>query len=68
MIHASGKITTFPQLFLEHLLKNENKHQIMNVLFDTNFVHFGHVLVTSAWYLQVVKSRLYPDYEQFPHR
>ena len=27
----SGKITTVPRLFTEHLLQNENKHQIMNV-------------------------------------
>ena len=27
----SGKITTAPRLFSEHLLQNENKHQIMNV-------------------------------------
>ena len=27
----SGKITTAPRLFSEHSLKNENKHQIMNV-------------------------------------
>ena len=27
----SGKITTVPRLFQEHLLQNENKHQIMNV-------------------------------------
>ena len=26
-----GKIITVPSLFLEHLLQNENKHQIMNV-------------------------------------
>ena len=27
----SGKIATVPRLFAEHLLQNENKHQIMNV-------------------------------------
>ena len=27
----SGKITTVPNLFSEHLLQDENKHQIMNV-------------------------------------
>ena len=27
----SGKITTAPRLVSEHLIKNENKHQIMNV-------------------------------------
>ena len=27
----SGKITTVPRLFSEHLLQDENKHQIMNV-------------------------------------
>ena len=26
-----GKITTVPKLFSEHLLQDENKHQIMNV-------------------------------------
>ena len=26
-----GKITTVPRLFSEHLLQDENKHQIMNV-------------------------------------
>ena len=36
-------------MFSEHSLKNENKHQIMNVhtkmeLFDTHFVQFGEVL------------------------
>ena len=30
-ICRSGKITTAPRLFSEHSLKNENKHQIMNV-------------------------------------
>ena len=28
---SSGKITTTPRLVSEHLIKNENKHQIMNV-------------------------------------
>ena len=28
---TSGKITTAPRLVSEHLIKNENKHQIMNV-------------------------------------
>ena len=28
---TSGKITTIPGLFSEHLLQDENKHQIMNV-------------------------------------
>jgi len=28
---TSGKITTVPRLFSEHLLQNENQHQIMNV-------------------------------------
>ena len=27
----SDNITTIPRLFSEHLLQNENKHQIMNV-------------------------------------
>ena len=27
----SGKITTVPKLFSEHLLQDEKKHQIMNV-------------------------------------
>ena len=27
----SGKITTVPRLFSEHLVQDENKHQIMNV-------------------------------------
>ena len=27
----SGKITTVPKLFSEHLVQDENKHQIMNV-------------------------------------
>ena len=27
----SGKITTVPKLFSEHLLQDESKHQIMNV-------------------------------------
>ena len=27
----SGKITTVPRFFSEHLLQDENKHQIMNV-------------------------------------
>ena len=27
----SGKITTVPRLFSEHLLQDENKYQIMNV-------------------------------------
>ena len=26
-----GKITTVPRLFSEHLVQDENKHQIMNV-------------------------------------
>ena len=30
-IIISGKITTAPRLVSEHLIKNENKHQIMNV-------------------------------------
>ena len=30
-ISISGKITTVRRLFSEHLLQNENKHQIMNV-------------------------------------
>ena len=30
-VAASGKITTAPRLFSEHSLKNQNKHQIMNV-------------------------------------
>ena len=30
-VAASGKIITVPRLFSEHSLKNENKHQIMNV-------------------------------------
>ena len=30
-VAVSGKITTAPRLFSEHSLKNENKHQIMNV-------------------------------------
>ena len=30
-IAQSGKITTVPRLFSEHLLQDENKHQIMNV-------------------------------------
>ena len=30
-IYISGKIMTVPRLFSEHLLQNENKHQIMNV-------------------------------------
>ena len=29
--HISGKITTIPKLFQEHLLQNENKHKVMNV-------------------------------------
>ena len=32
----SGKITTAPSLFSEHSLKNQNKHQIMNVLTKWN--------------------------------
>ena len=31
LIHISGKITTVPRLFFEHLLQNENTHQIMNL-------------------------------------
>ena len=31
-----GKITTVPKLFSEHLLQDENKHQIMNVLIKWN--------------------------------
>ena len=27
----SGKITTAPRLFSEHLLQDENEHQIMNI-------------------------------------
>ena len=30
-IMTSGKITTAPRLVSEHLIKNEKKHQIMNV-------------------------------------
>ena len=30
-IHISGKITTVPRLFSEHLLQNDKKHQIMIV-------------------------------------
>ena len=30
-ICIGGKITTVPKLFSEHLLQDENKHQIMNV-------------------------------------
>ena len=30
-VWLSGKITTVPKLFSEHLLQDENKHQIMNV-------------------------------------
>ena len=30
-VAISGKITTVPRLFSEHLLQDENKHQIMNV-------------------------------------
>jgi len=29
--HIRGKITSLPRLISEHLLQNENKHQIMNV-------------------------------------
>ena len=30
-VYIGGKITTVPRLFSEHLLQDENKHQIMNV-------------------------------------
>ena len=30
-ISKSGEITTAPRLFSDHSLKNQNKHQIMNV-------------------------------------
>ena len=30
-VAISGKITTVSRLFSEHLLQDENKHQIMNV-------------------------------------
>ena len=30
-VYLSGKITTVPRLFSEHLVQVENKHQIMNV-------------------------------------
>ena len=30
-VQLSGKTTTAPRQFSEHLLQNENKHQIMNV-------------------------------------
>ena len=30
-VYVSGKITTIPGLFSEHLLQDKNKHQIMNV-------------------------------------
>ena len=32
LIMTSGKITTAPRLISEHLIKKENKHQIMNTL------------------------------------
>ena len=35
-VKLSGKITTAPRLFSEHLLQNENKHQIMNVHTEWN--------------------------------
>ena len=31
-VAISGKITTVPRIFLEHLTKHENKHQIMYTL------------------------------------
>ena len=34
----SGKITTVPRLFSEHLLQDENKHQIMNVHTKWNYL------------------------------
>ena len=34
----SGKITTVQRLFSEHLLQDENKHQIMNVQTKWNFL------------------------------
>ena len=39
-----GKITTVPRLFLEHLLQNENKHQITNV--HTKWNRLIHILPT----------------------
>ena len=35
-VMTSGKITTAPRLVLEHLIKNENKHLIVNVLTKWN--------------------------------
>ena len=58
-----GKITTVPRLFSEHLLQDENKHQIMNVktkwncLIDTHFVWFGQVLAVSGMKTLVISHR-----------
>ena len=59
----SGKITTVPTVFSEHLFKND-KHQIMNVheLFDTHFVLFGQVLLASDLKISVKSSKLMVTY------
>ena len=51
-----------PKLFSEHLLQDENKHQIMNVhtkwnCFDTYFVEFSQVLAVSGMKKLVISHR-----------
>ena len=38
VLAVSGLKTTVPRLFFEHLLQNENKHQIMNVHTEWNWL------------------------------
>ena len=45
---SSGKITTAPKLVSEHLIKNENKHQIMNV--HSNWNCLIHILSSLVMY------------------
>ena len=48
LIMISGKITTTPMLVSQYLIKNENKHQIMNVL--TKWKYFIPILSSLVMY------------------
>ena len=61
-VYISGKITTVPGLFSDHSLKNENKHQIMNVHTENSL---GAVVISPlSIYLELTFSglkQLIPD-------
>ena len=67
-MHTSSKITIVPTIFFEHLLQDQNKHQIMNVYTKRNClmpilaVSGLKLLVASDRYVQVVKSPPHLDY------